>query len=321
MALLDGPGNPPATHHGGGHAHPAVIGQVEVPGFQWSGGADPVEQQCRLVEQAWERLGERHGEALGRAGAVDVIALGLAGGAGDLESRRRLAPLLAERLGATRVLLTGDDVTNHLGALGGSPGVVIAAGTGVACLAVTADGGLTKTDGLGYLFGDAGGGFSLGLAGLRAAVAAVEGRGPETALTDRAEAVAGAPLPLTMRTWYKRATLTADVAAFASEVGAAAEFDPVARELCLHAGHDLAVTAAAAVRRCFPDAGEREVAVSWGGGVLRSYPVVFGAFAQDLAALCPEASLRDPLGDALRGAVHLAFEPDVPHLAGVVVAP
>src|SRR5690606_26326056 len=135
MALVDGPG--PPGPGGVGHAHPAVLGKVEVPGFQWSGGSDPVEQQCRLVEQAWERLG--------CSGAVEVLALGLAGGASDPESRRRLAPLLAERIGAAKVLLTGDDVTNHLGALGGAPGVVIAAGTGVACLAVTPDGTLAKT--------------------------------------------------------------------------------------------------------------------------------------------------------------------------------
>lgn len=290
-----------------------IVRQVSAPGFQWTTGEDPVEQQCRRVVEAWQQLG------VPAPAPVDAIALGLAGGASDRPSRERLAPRLAERLGARNVRLTGDEVTNHLGALGGDPGVVIAAGTGVACLAVTDDGHLAKVDGLGYLFGDSGGGFSLGLAGLRAALEAVEGRGPATSLVERAEVVAGTPLPLVMRTWYAEPTLIADVAGFAPEVGAAADSDqpdPVARELCTRAGDDLATTVAASVERNFAD--DMEVAVSWSGGVLRSYATVFDAFASGLAQRCPRAVLRDPRGDALAGAVRLASGANVPHLADVV---
>lgn len=288
-----------------------IAEQVDGSGFQWARGGDPVEQQAGLVREVWERLGS--------PSPVEAIGLGLAGGAIDPESRLRLARLIADDLGAKRVLLANDDVTNHLGALGGDPGVVIASGTGVACLAVTADGRLAKVDGLGYLFGDAGSGFSIGLAGLRAALAAVEGRGAATELAERAEQVAGTPLPLTMRTWYKRPTLTADVAAFAREVGAAAAGDDaVAREICANAGRELATTVAAAVRANF-DSGT-PTAVSWSGGVLLSYPQVFAAFQAELARRCPQAELRDPMGDALAGAIRLAMGEDVPHLAGVYTA-
>lgn len=286
-----------------------VLGQADGPGFQWARGGDPVEQQAALVREVWQRLGS--------PSPVEAIGLGLAGGAIDRESRERLAQLIADDLGAKHVLLANDDVTNHLGALGGAPGVVIASGTGVACLAVTVDGRLARVDGLGYLFGDAGSGFSIGLAGLRAALAAVEGRGPATELVERAEQVAGTPLPLAVRTWYKRPTLTADVAAFAPEVGAAAAgSDQVAREICEQAGRDLATSVRAAVRGNFE--GEPATPVSWSGGVLLSYPQVFGAFRAELAARCPEAELREPLGDALAGAILLSTEPDVPHLAGVI---
>lgn len=288
-----------------------VVEQVDGPGFQWARGGDPVEQQAGLVRDVWERLGS--------PAPVEAIGLGLAGGAIDPESRLRLAKLIADELGAEKVLLANDDVTNHLGALGGAPGVVIASGTGVACLAVTADGRLGKVDGLGYLFGDAGSGFSIGLAGLRAALAAVEGRGPATELVQRAEERAGAPLPMTMRTWYKRPTLTADVAAFAPEVGAAAAgSDHIATEICATAGRDLATTVDAAVRGSFDPT--TSTAVSWSGGVLLSYPQVFEAFRTELAARCPQAELREPLGDALAGAIRLATGEQVPHLAGVFVA-
>jgi glucosamine kinase len=293
-----------------------IVRQVETPGYQWTTGEDPVQQQCRRVEGAWRELGSPDD--------VETIALGLAGGAIDRTSRERLAALLAESLGARKVLLTGDDVTNHLGALAGEPGVVVAAGTGVACRGIGPDGRSAKVDGLGYLFGDAGGGFSIGLAGLRAALAAVEGRGPATSLVERAEKLAGTPLPLVMRTWYAAPTLIADVAGFAPEVGAAAEADPpdqVARAVCEHAGRELATSVTAAVRSGFAGAEPGTVAVSWSGGVLRSYASVFGAFTAALAELCPQATLCDPRGDSMAGAVRLASGAEVPHLAEVVAVP
>ncbi|MGW0227796.1 BadF/BadG/BcrA/BcrD ATPase family protein [Actinopolymorpha singaporensis] len=293
-------------------AAPEFVRQVSVPGFQWTMGEDPVEQQCRRVEAAWE--------ALGRPAPVDVVALGLAGGASDPDSRRRLAPLVARRLGARRVLLTGDDVTTHLGVLAGAAGVVIAAGTGVACLAVTTGGELLNVDGLGYLFGDSGGGFSIGLAGMRAALEGYEGRGPATVLTERAERLVGSPLRLAIKRWYASPSLVADVAAFSAQVTQAAgprEGDPVARSLCLRAGRDLGTSAATAARRAFPGAARGSVPVSWAGGVLAAQ-VVFEAFAAELAARCPAAALRPPAGGSMAGAARLAAGSDVPHLANVL---
>ena len=289
--------------------HPRLGRQVSVPGFQWTSVEDPIDQQCRRVVSAWYALGRP---------PVDVVALGLAGGANDPVSRQRLAPLVADQLGADRVLLTGDDVTTHLGVLGGASGVVVAAGTGVACLAVTPGGELVNVDGLGYLFGDAGGGFSLGLAGLRAALAGLEGRGTSTALTACAEEVVGRPLRNMVKTWYRSPTLIADVAGFAVQVTEVAATDSVARVLCLAAGEDLAVSVTAAVRKGFPAARDGSVPVSWAGGVLGA-PLIFDAFASGLAQLCPAARLCDPRGDSLSGALRLATETGLPHLASVIV--
>ena len=40
----------------------------------------------------------------------------------------------------------------------------------------------------------------------------------------------------------------------------------------------------------------------------------------ELTKSCPQAELRDPLGDALAGAIRLATGENVPHLAGVYFA-
>ena len=307
-----------------------VGGQVRAPGFQWTAQGDPVQQQCDRVVHAWRELGE--------PAPVSAVGLGLAGAASDPQSRRRLAPLIARALNAGTVLLTGDDVTNHLGVLGGEPGVVIAAGTGVACLAVTPGGELLNIDGMGYLFGDRGGGFAIGQAGLRAALEAVEGVGADTALIERAAAVLRAQietLPRAIRTWYASERLIARTAEFAIHVTEVAAYDEVARRICQRAGRELAASAAAAARRAFggsgagndPDGGDDtgkdtdaggpggKVPVSYSGSVL-SDRTVFDAFA---AALPDQVTLTEPMGDAMSGAIRLARQPAVPHLSGVIV--
>ena len=84
--------------------------------------------------------------------------------------------------------MTSDGVIAHAGALGGEPGVVLIAGTGVVALAIGADGGLRTADGWGPWLGDEGGGAWIGAAGLRAALRAHDGRGPSTTLLDAARA-------------------------------------------------------------------------------------------------------------------------------------
>lgn len=290
---------------------PRVAEQVEVTGFQWSSSVDPVQVQCDRIDDAWQQLGS--------PAPIDIAAFGLAGGSADPAGRPILAPAVAKRLGARTVLLTSDDVTTHLGALEGAPGVVITVGTGTNCLAVSPDGELVNVDGIGYLFGDAGSGFAIGRAGVRAGFAAMDGRGPATELTAAAEEHFGTPLGLTLRAAYRSPRLVAMVAAFATAVSGAAVTDTVAAQICHDAGRDLAITVSAAIGRGFPDAEIGSVPVSWAGSVLTS-PVIFDAFSTALTGMCPQALPREPRGDSMSGAVRLASGEQVPHLAGVVVA-
>ena len=64
-------------------------------------------------------------------------------------------------------------------------GVALIAGTGSFAFATSPTGTWKRTGGWGYLFGDEGSGFFLGLAALRAISSAVDGRGPATQLTNR----------------------------------------------------------------------------------------------------------------------------------------
>ena len=125
--------------------------------------------------EAWHELGSPR---------TDRVGLGLTTASPD--DAARLLALALDATGASEACLSDDTVTTHAGALDGGWGVVLVAGTGVACLAVPEHGDPLVVDGHGYLLGDDGGGFWIGREGIRAALRFDDGRGPATALADAA---------------------------------------------------------------------------------------------------------------------------------------
>jgi glucosamine kinase len=280
---------------------PLVEAQATVDGFSWVRSGDPVAQQADRVIAAWR--------AVGAPTVVDVLAVGLSAGGSFSADRIRLCGMLGESLPVREIRSTGDDVVTHLGALSGAPGVALAAGTGTLCLAIGPAGERRNVDGLGYLFGDEGGGFWIGRAGIRAAVRAAEGRGPGTGLQQALRELVG-PLPSSVKHLYGSPTLVAEVAAFAAAVGAAADDgDDVALGICRAAAEGLVGDVSAALRFLTDGNGMLSPAVaqvSVGGGVLRAGGAVRIAFADLMADRHPEVALVEPAGDAGRGALLLA---------------
>lgn len=282
------------------HGIPVVITQAAVDGFSWSRAGDPVAQQADRVIAGWR--------AVGATAAIDILSLGLSAGGSFAADRIRLCGILGESLPVNEIRSTGDDVVTHLGALSGAPGVALAAGTGTLCLAIGPSGERRNIDGLGYLFGDEGGGFWIGRAGIRAAVRAAEGRGQGTVLQAVLRSVVG-PLPVSVKHLYASPTLVADVAAFAASVGEAADDgDDVAAKICAAAADGLVGDVTAALDFLADDDGlvPPEVAqVSVGGGVLRAGGAVRIAFVEVMTARHPGVALLEPAGDASRGAMLL----------------
>src|SRR3954464_5946757 len=118
----------------------------------------------------------------------DAVVVGAAGALGAPEAARALAEELRVALGTGTVLMTSDAILAHAGALGGEPGVVLVTGTGAVAVALDAAGRLTLADGAGPWLGDEGGGAWIGLAGLRPALRAHDGRGAPTTLAEAARA-------------------------------------------------------------------------------------------------------------------------------------
>ncbi|MEU4290749.1 BadF/BadG/BcrA/BcrD ATPase family protein [Kribbella sp. NPDC026596] len=240
------------------------------------------------------------------SGPVEVVALGLTGYPPAPGAAEVFAAEIGALLDADEVRLTQDMVTAHAGALPGGYGVVVAAGTGLVCLAVDRDGTWRKLDGHGYLFGDAGSAFAIGRAGLVAVQRARDGRGPVTKLAETT---------LDPVTLYRSSTLVDDVARFAPEVlRCATEGDLVATDLVVRAAGDIAETIEAAVAQL---AGEGPVPVACVGGLFA------GAGEQLLtpvrAALTPRAQLTPAAGNSLDGAERLATGPVGPYADLIVL--
>jgi N-acetylglucosamine kinase-like BadF-type ATPase len=216
--------------------------------------------------------------------------------------------------------VTSDAVTSHVGALAGSPGVVLAAGTGAVAVAVGAgerageQGRVELVDGWGQWLGDEGSGAWIGQQGLRTALRAQDGRGPATVLRERAVEDFGALdlLPSTLAT----GGVVRTTAAFAPRVlDAARDGDDVALEVVRAAAARLAETTVAAVRRCRLT-GTTPVALV--GGLSSAGAPLVDLWWEAVTGAEQGVQRVEPRGDSLSGAGLLSLRTDLPHETAVL---
>jgi glucosamine kinase len=236
-------------------------------------------------------------------GPIDLVSIGSTGLTREETDPAGLRDAVAAH-GVTRVFMAHDSVTSYLGALGDQRGVVVASGTGVVTLAVGAT-DVARVDGWGNLLGDAGSGYWVGRAALEAVMRAHDGRGPATALTDRALA----EFP---DLEYAYIELQSDpgrvrrIAAYTRAVAELAATDEVAAGICAAAARELVLSAATGLSRV-GEADQESPVVCAIGGVLRA-DAIAGPFAAGLRERWPAADIRSPLGSGIDGA---ALLPDV----------
>lgn len=229
---------------------------------------------------------------------VAVACLGLTG------SGHR--PTVDAALAAQRIVLLGDMDIAFAGAIPDLVGTAVIAGTGTIAQGRDARGNVHRTGGWGYLAGDEGGGYDLGVRALRAVYRAVDGRGPPTTLTNVLLKHYGAHDVRHLReVIYRPSTTRAHIAASAVGVAeAAAAGDIVAGGLL----HESALTLAELVNGVLDvlDVSAARAVVML-GGVAAAGPPLLDAFAQAIHARHPTARLKTPRFDAVRGALILAL--------------
>ncbi|MFD4790535.1 BadF/BadG/BcrA/BcrD ATPase family protein, partial [Streptomyces sp. NPDC058459] len=227
-----------------------------------------------------------------------------------------LALLLLEDLPTDELAVTSDAVTAHAGALGGAAGVVLAAGTGSVAVGIGDDGSYARVDGWGPWLGDEGGGAWIGAAGLRAALRAHDGRGPDTALLSAAVERFGDPdrMPLAIG---RDGNPARDAASFAPDVARlAAAGDGAASRIVRDAATALADTMLAAARRIGGDT----LSATITGGLTGLGEPLLTPLRSALDGSPRPLHLRAPLGDPLDGARLLSLDartPLEPHVVRV----
>ncbi len=176
-----------------------------------------VEEACRQAGPAADETG------------FAAVCAGVAGY--SVEARRRdFAALLrkvvrvdGEPDGASNAYRVEPDyLVAYWGATGGEPGIVVIAGTGAVVFGRNAEGDTHREDGLGYLLGDRGSGFNLGLRVLRYTLEQMQ-EGRSDALTQAVLDLTGAKSQQEIVHWLYSGFSPPRVAALAPVVGTLAE--------------------------------------------------------------------------------------------------
>lgn len=273
-------------------------------GFAFTGGPafDAQAGVLTSIERTLTAAGTPH---------ADVLSLSLTGLRGLVPDPQPIAERCHERTGAVAVAVADDGFAAHAGALGGADGVVLAVGSGVVAVA-RHDTRAAHRDGDGPIFGDDGGGFWIGRAGLRAAVRANEDRGPTTRLVSDIEAVYG-PLRDAIRSTPDPEAMRWCIDVAQLVLQAAGSGDAVAVAIREAAAERLAATAAAAWKAVGPS--DAQIPVSYTGGVMADAPLR-DALERHLRRLLPHVLWQPPLGDNLDGALAIARgdQSDIPPL-------
>jgi len=137
------------------------------------------------VEKVRQRLEDMVRELCEKTGAdVDCVCAGSAAldFPADTDTTRKFTGLLSEN----QLDLQSDAYVALMGLTRGQPGMIAICGTGSMLMLADAAGEQYISGGWGYLMEDAGSGYTLAREGLLAAISAVEGTGPETAITGHA---------------------------------------------------------------------------------------------------------------------------------------
>jgi glucosamine kinase len=194
---------------------------------------------------------------------------------------------------AATVELT-NDAELGLAALPGACGVCLIAGTGSIAVGRDPTGRHARAGGWGYLLGDEGSGYDLGLRALQAIARAADGRGPATTLTGlvlRAWELA-TPSDLIGAVYGYGATASASIAPLAGTVfAAAADGDGIAQGIVAEAAGQLADTVLAVAGQL---AFTGPIPLALVGGVLVHQPAYGAAISARIQDVRPAAPVVVP---------------------------
>jgi N-acetylglucosamine kinase-like BadF-type ATPase len=226
-----------------------------------------------------------------------------AAGAGRSQEQADLARAVIAAGVAETVRVLPDGEVALRAAFAEGAGIIVNAGTGSVAFARDPAGGMHRSGGHGWQFGDEGGGYWLGRRALDAAARAQDGRAEGSTLLARLLGALGLRQFDDLVRWSTTAT-PAQVAALAPHVlNAASEGEAIARRTVTDAAEELAGLAVALARH-FPGSGP--IAVAATGGLVNPASALTTALRDALAVQLPRAELSTRHIDLALGALALA---------------
>lgn len=285
-----------------------------------------VSHQAVGLETGMDRLAELAAEVATKAGRgrdaerTPVAGVGVFSLAGaDYPSDIRTLTRAIEARGlVTRATVVNDSFGALRAGTDRGWGVVLICGQGVNAAAVAPDGRSARFPAVGDIAGDWGGGTSVGMEGLRAAVRARDGRGPRTSLERLVPAHFGVGRPASVtRAMYDGRIAERRVGELSPVVFAAAtDGDEVARSIIDRLADELVSMGTALIRRL--RLGGLDVDVVLGGGVFRATdPGFYDRLESGIRRVAPGARLVHRSSPPVAGAALLGLD----RVAGATVAP
>lgn len=266
-------------------------------------GPDGVERNRRAIHGAVQAALDAAGAA---PGEVAAIGLGLTGAPTGGNQDPVITQIVREILPTAAFSVVADYVTNLAGAARGGPGVVLIAGGGAISYGVTAAGRTALAGGFGYLLGDEGSAFDIGLRAIAAACRAEDRRGQQTSLHCLVCQHFDIPtMRAITRVVYRAGFPREQISLLAPAVSTAAQDgDGVARGILAAAGEELATTALGVIRQLFQDGDHVDVYLT--GGVFNAGELLLAPFREVLHGGWPSAEAKAPEFPPVVGGLILA---------------
>jgi len=207
-----------------------------------------------------------------------------------------------------RVAIYNDAVGALAAGTGRLLGVVVIAGTGTIAYGFDRHGRSARAAGWGALLADYGSAFWIAMEALHAIARATDGRSPTTTLTEHILAHLGLARPEDLIPWtYGEAFNWHRFAALAPVVTETAQAgDAVAQDILQRAGHHLADSGLAVVRRLQMQDEPFDLVLA--GSVWQAGELVLASFRETMLAEAPRAQIVFPSRTAAEGAALLAWE-------------
>jgi N-acetylglucosamine kinase-like BadF-type ATPase len=265
----------------GGSANPNSAG--------WDAAAQSIQ------ETVWTALADA------RLGFGEIAAVGV-GIAGTVTARDWVRATVSAALPTAALAIASDFEIALVGAQGERLGVLILAGTGSVAFGINEAGESAQVGGWGYLLGDEGSGYMLGLKALQAVVRAADGRDQPTRLTDAVLTTLQLGSPQDLIQWVYTPNRTREIARLAPLVLNAVD-DPVAKRIVAESLDELLLAVQTVMRRLKM----KSPAFAFAGGLLtESNPLSRG-----LCAALGLPSIPMPKYSPVIGAALLALTQEV----------